>query len=98
MYASYAHGRDIRKLVAIVGEDALSELDIKYLRFAEQFEKRMVGQRTERRTIDETLDLGWKLLGMLPPEELTRINKKLVDKYYSPIMEDGVESPFMAER
>jgi V/A-type H+-transporting ATPase subunit B len=98
LYASYAHGRDIRKLVAIVGEDALGALDIKYLRFAEAFEKQMVGQGSERRTIDQTLDLGWKLLSILPKEELTRVNKNLIDQYYSPIMEDGHESPFFSAR
>jgi len=94
LYATYAHGRDIRKLMAIVGEDALSELDRKYLRFTDLFEKEMIGQGNTRRTIHETLDLGWKLLGILPPDELTRVTKDLIDRYYSPIMEDGVESPF----
>jgi V/A-type H+/Na+-transporting ATPase subunit B len=93
LYASYAHGRDIRKLMAIVGEDALSELDRKYLAFANDFETKMIGQGETRRTIDETLGLGWKLLGILPREELTRLAKDLVDRYYSPYTEDGVESP-----
>jgi V/A-type H+-transporting ATPase subunit B len=95
LYATYAHGRDIRKLMAIVGEDALSELDRKYLRFCNEFESEMVGQGNTRRTIEETLELGWKLLGILPREELTRVTKDLVDAYYSPIMEDGVASPFV---
>ncbi len=95
LYACYAHGRDIRKLMSIVGEDALTELDQKYLRFAESFETEMVGQGHTRRTIDETLDFGWQLLSILPKEELTRINKDLIDRYYSKIMEDGVPSPYM---
>lgn len=94
LYAAYARGRDIRKLMAIVGEDALSDLDKKYLRFTEAFEGHMIGQGNERRTIHETLDLGWKLLGILPSEELTRVTKDTIDAYYSPIMEDGSESPF----
>jgi len=94
LYASYAHGREIRKLMAIVGEDALGEMDRKYLKFAEEFEKTMVGQGEQRRTIEETLDLGWQLLTIIPPEELTRVNKDLIDSYYTPIMEDGSESPF----
>jgi V/A-type H+-transporting ATPase subunit B len=95
LYATYAHGRDIRKLMAIVGEDALSELDRKYLKFTVLFEEKMVGQGNTRRTIEETLELGWKLLGIIPQAELTRVTKDLLDAYYSPIMEDGTESPFI---
>jgi V/A-type H+/Na+-transporting ATPase subunit B len=95
LYACYAQGRDIRKLMAIVGEDALGELDRKYLRFAEAFEASMIGQGTGRRTIDETLELGWQLLSILPKEELTRVTKDLINRYYCEIMEDGVASPFI---
>lgn len=95
LYASYARGSDIRKLMAIVGEDALTDIDRKYLQFATGFETHMLGQgMLNRRTIEETLELGWKLLSVIPKEELTRINKTTVDHYYSDIMEDGVESPF----
>jgi V/A-type H+-transporting ATPase subunit B len=83
LYASYAQGRDVRKLMAIVGEDALSELDRKYLRFANEFESHMIGQGETRRNIEETLQLGWKLLGILPRDELTRVSKDLVDQYYA---------------
>lgn len=85
LYAAYAQGRDIRKLMAIVGEDALTEMDKKYLRFAQQFERRMIGQENTRRDIFETLSLGWELLGILPREELTRIKKAVVDQYYKPV-------------
>ena len=93
LYASYARGREIRKLMAIVGEDALGELDRKYLKFGVEFEKQMVGQGFNRRTIDDTIELGWKLLGILPKEELTRLNKDLITQYYCEIMEDGTQSP-----
>ncbi len=82
LYASYAQGRDIRKLMAIVGEDALTEMDRKYLKFAQQFERRMIGQENTRRDIIETLSLGWELLGIIPRGELTRIKKATVDQYY----------------
>jgi V/A-type H+/Na+-transporting ATPase subunit B len=95
LYACYAQGRDIRRLVSIVGEDALTDLDRKYLRFAEAFEAQMVGQGAQRRDVGETLDLGWQLLSTLPKQELTRINKDLISRYYCEIMEDGVHSPFM---
>ena len=63
LYAAYAQGRDLRKLVAIVGEEALSDADRRYLRFADEFEERIVGQGDEGRTIEETLDIGWELHG-----------------------------------
>ncbi len=81
LYASYARGRNVRKLMAIVGEDALGELDKKYLKFAIEFEKSMIGQSV-RRTIEETLDHGWKLLGILPTAELTRVSRDQVQQYY----------------
>jgi len=83
MYAAYAEGRDLRGLVAIVGEEALSERDRKLLKFAAEFEDKFVRQRRdEDRSIAETLDLGWKLLGILPENELTRISPELRKKYY----------------
>jgi len=82
-YAAYAEGRDLRGLVAIVGEEALSERDKKYLKFAEDYETKFVQQkRDEDRSIIETLDLGWKLLGIIPENELTRIDPELRKKYY----------------
>ncbi len=83
MYAAYAEGRDMRGLVAIVGEEALSDRDKKLLKFAAEFEDKFVRQkREEDRSIAETLDLGWKLLGILPENELTRISPELKKKYY----------------
>ncbi|MBI2101801.1 V-type ATP synthase subunit B [Candidatus Woesearchaeota archaeon] len=83
MYAAYAEGRDLRGLVAIVGEEALSERDRKLLKFAAEFEDKFVRQRRdEDRSITETLDLGWGLLGILPENELTRISPELRKKYY----------------
>ena len=84
MYASYAEGRDLRGLVAIVGEESLSERDRRLLKFAAEFEDRFVRQkRSDDRGIGEgTLDMGWSLLGAIPPNELTRISKELKEKYY----------------
>lgn len=82
LYASYARGRDVRKLMAIVGEDALTEMDKNYLNFAVAFENNMVGQGETRRTIEDTFDLGWRLMGLLPRTELTRIKRDVVDQYY----------------
>ena len=70
--------------MAIVGEDALTPMDKNYLNFAVNFEKFMVGQGTERRGIDETFALGWKLMGLLPKGELTRVNREVVEEYYKP--------------
>ncbi|HPR42127.1 MAG TPA: V-type ATP synthase subunit B [Candidatus Methanofastidiosa archaeon] len=83
LFGAYAKGKEMRDLVAVVGEDALSDLDKLYLTFAEEFEKNFVQQKKdEDRSIDETLELGWKLLSMLPVEELKRIDQKYIDKYY----------------
>ena len=74
LYGSYAKAQDAKNLSAIVGVEALSESDKRYLKFGDEFEKRFLGQGLyERRSIEETLELGWELLSMLPAEELTRI-------------------------
>jgi len=82
LYAAYAEGRDLRALVAVVGEEALTERDRKYLEFADAFERRFVNQgREEDRPIERTLDLGWELLSMLPEDELTRVDPRFLSKY-----------------
>lgn len=83
LYAAYAEGVDLRGLVAVVGEEALTERDHRYLRFADAFEREFINQGFEvERSIEETLSLAWKLLTILPKEELKRIDKKYIDKYY----------------
>jgi len=94
LYACYAEGQDIRRLVAIVGEEALGELDRKYLRFADMFEHELIHQGDRERPIEETLNIGWRLLGLIPKSELRRINKELISRYFSELMEDGVKTPF----
>jgi V/A-type H+-transporting ATPase subunit B len=82
LYAAYAEGCDLRDLVAIVGEDALSERDKRYLRFADEFEKRFVSQGNhEDRSIKETLTIAWELLSILPVSELKKIDEKHIQKY-----------------
>lgn len=82
LYAAYATGRDLRSLSAVVGEEALSDIDKKYLRFADEFEKRFIAQGPhEDRTIQQTLDLGWELLAALPESELKRVKKEYIEKY-----------------
>ena len=83
LYAAYAEGRSLRDLVAVVGEEALSETDRKYLKFADRFEREFVAQRyDEDRSIFETLDLGWELLAELPESELKRVRKEYIQKYH----------------
>lgn len=83
LYAGYAEGRDMRDLVAVVGEEALTSRDRKFLEFADEFEKRFVTQsRNEDRSIEETLDLGWDLLATLPEGELKRIDEHIIKKYH----------------
>ncbi|MCX8167254.1 MAG: V-type ATP synthase subunit B, partial [Candidatus Micrarchaeota archaeon] len=82
LYAAYANGRELRSLSAVVGEEALSDLDKLYLKFADEFENVFVKQRTnENRSIEETLNIAWKLLSMLPQTELKRIKKEYIEKY-----------------
>lgn len=82
LYASYAYGRDLRRLVAIVGEEALTELDKKYLKFADDFERQFITQGDENRTIGQTLDIGWHLFATLPEDELKRIKRDYIQKYH----------------
>ena len=85
LFSCYAKVGDARALASVIGEDELSPLDKKYLLFGKAFESEFVGQgEDENRSISETLDKGWKLLGMLPREELDRIDTKILDRYYKP--------------
>jgi V/A-type H+-transporting ATPase subunit B len=82
-YSAYAEGRDVRSLVAVVGEEALSVRDRLNLKFADVFEERFVTQGVdEDRTIEQTLDLGWELLSMFPEGELKRIDEQYIKQYY----------------
>jgi len=75
LYAAYARVQEVRSLVAVIGEEELSVVDRSYLSFGQAVEREFIGQGiTEARTIEETLDLGWKMLAMLPREELTRVS------------------------
>ncbi len=82
LYASYAYGRDLRRLVAIVGEEALTELDKQYLKFADGFEKQFISQGDEDRSIERTLAIAWELFSILPEEELKRIKREHIKKYH----------------
>lgn len=83
LFAAYATGKDAKELAAILGDSALSSTDKLYAKFAEEFEKRYVSQGFEtNRSIQETLDLGWELLSILPKSELKRIKDKYIEKYY----------------
>lgn len=82
LYASYAEGRDLRRLVSIIGEEALTDIDRKYLKFADEFEEVFIGQGQENRSIERTMDVAWELLSMLPKSELKRINPEFIEQYY----------------
>ena len=82
LFSSYARGVNLRRLVAITGEDALTEIDKKYLRFAENFERKFINQGQKDRSIEETLNIGWALLSDFPPSELKRIRREYIDQYY----------------
>jgi len=85
LFSAYAKVGDARNLASVIGEDELSPIDKKYLEFGKAFEEHYIGQGIEEnRSMEETLDLGWKLLGKLPREELDRVDTKILDKYYKP--------------
>jgi V/A-type H+-transporting ATPase subunit B len=97
LYAAYARGVDVREMAAILGEAALTPLDRVYLRFADEFEQRFVRQgEYEDRSIEQTLDIGWELLAMLPREELKRLRPELIEKYL-PQAESQPETSTKAE-
>ncbi len=83
LYAFYAQGRDLRRLVAIIGEAALSHDDRRVLAFADRFEKEFIGQGMTNRSAIDTLSLAWDLLAALPPETLKRIPQKFIEKYHT---------------
>ena len=82
LFAAYSRGKDAKELMAILGESALSDIDLIYAKFADEFEKKYVSQgfRTDR-TIEQTLETGWQLLRMLPKSELKRIRDEYLEKY-----------------
>ncbi|WP_323172029.1 ATP synthase subunit B [Natrialba sp. PRR66] len=92
MYAAYAEGEDLRDLVNIVGREALSERDNKFLDFADRFEAEFVQQGYDtNRSIEETLELGWDLLSDLPKTELNRIDEELIEEHYREDEQEAAE-------
>lgn len=81
--SAYARGKEAKELMIVLGEAALTDMDKLYAKFAESFEEKYVSQGDDNRSIEETLDLGWKLLSVLPRSELKRISDELLDEYYS---------------
>lgn len=83
LFSAYARGKDAKELMTILGEAALTDIDKLYAKFADEFEKQYVSQGFDsNRSIEETLDVGWKLLSILPRSELKRISDDFLDKYY----------------
>ena len=83
LFSAYARGKEAKELMVILGEAALTDIDLLYAKFAEEFEKKYVSQGYQAdRDIQETLDIGWELLRILPRSELKRINDKLLDEHY----------------
>ena len=83
LFAAYARGKEAKELMVILGEAALTETDLIYARFADEFEKKYVSQGYKAdRGIEETLEIGWELLRILPRSELKRIPDAMLDQYY----------------
>jgi V/A-type H+-transporting ATPase subunit B len=82
LFASYATGREVRELAVVLGEASLDDTDRAHLKFATQFEAEFVGQgEYENRSVEESLDIGWKLLSLLPRTSLKRVKADLIDKH-----------------
>ena len=91
LFSCYAKVGDARALASVIGEDELSDMDKKYIKFGRAFEEKFLTQgKNENRTIDDTLNLGWELLGMLPKSELDRVSDKTLEKYYRPVEDEEV--------
>ena len=85
LYAAYAHVRDVRSLASIIGAEELTEIDKAYLAFGDEFERRFVGQGVdEDRTIEDTLELGWDTISILPDSELQRVSREELAAHYRP--------------
>lgn len=83
LYAAYGEAQDARSLASVIGEEELSPVDQAYLKFGEDFEKQFLGQgEREKRSIEETLDTGWRVLSVLPRSELTRLREEEIDEHY----------------
>ena len=83
LFAAYARGKEAKELMTVLGEAALTDIDKIYAQFAERFEKEYVSQGYDaNRSIEETLEIGWKLLSILPRSELKRIKDEFLDEYY----------------
>ena len=83
IFAAYSYVKDVRNLASVIGEEELTPLDHQYLEFGEYFERKFVAQKLdEDRTIEETLNLGWEALSLLPVEELHRVTEEELEKYY----------------
>ena len=84
LFACYAHVQDVRSLTSVIGEDELSDMDKKYISFGRLFEEYFINQGFDtNRSIEETLDLGWDLVSVLPREALDRLDNALLDQYYN---------------
>ena len=91
LFSCYAKVGDARSLASVIGEDELSPIDKQYLVFGNEFEHEFIGQRMdENRSMEDTLNKAWELLGLLPREELDRVNTKVLDQYYHPTTIDAV--------
>ena len=88
LFAAYAQGKDAKELAAVLGDAALTSTDRLYAAFAQEFEKEYLNQGFDKnRSIEETLDIGWKLLAMLPESEMKRVRDEFLEKYYRPAVQ-----------
>jgi len=93
LYAAYARGKNARELAVVLGESALTETDVLFMKFADAFEEQFVGQgENENRDIEETLNIGWRLMGILPRAELKRVRPEILDKYWKEVSVEELQA------
>lgn len=93
LYAAYARGKNAQEIAVVLGESALTPLDLLFVEFAQRFERELVAQgEEENRSIEETLDIGWRLMGILPKSELKRVREELIERYYVASSGEGVSA------
>lgn len=90
LYAAYARGKNAQEIAVVLGESALTSMDLLFVEFAQRFEREFIAQgEDENRSIEETLDIGWRLMGILPRSELKRIREEFIEQYYVPASPEG---------
>ncbi len=84
LYAFYSKALEVRELESIIGDESLSSIDKLYLTFGTYFEKNFIGQQTEDRSFEDSINIGWKLISIFPKDQVIRVKREYIESYYIP--------------